>query len=263
MTTVFVTLSDQSYFPKAVRTIQELRDYGKWEGDVILIAVDFDPNPVDLPNVIIYRTSHINTDGLLESFRKNPIKPMPDNRHFGKLYQWDKMQVFKPYFRQWDRIVFVDAGMRVFDNVQPLLDLPWKGRFLAPDDSDPYDNGNRFRTQLDLDANTEARELMFSEFPTKFLKSKYFNNCIFVFDSCLTYQTSFEEMEDYMNKFPIFMCNETGLMNMIFNFKLGVWTPFPQITLEGKYLFGWAENNYREGPNWERFHFIKYSLTRA
>lgn len=263
MSTVFVTLSDSSYYGRGVRTIQELRNSGKWTGDVVFIAVDFDPNPADLPNVIIYRTTHINTDGLLESFRKNPIKPMPDNRHFGKLYQWDKLQVFKKYFRQWDRVVFLDAGLRVFDSVQPLLDLPWKGRFLGPDDSDPYDNGNRFHTQLDLDANPVARELMFSEYPSKILKSKYFNNCIFVFDTQLTYQTSFEEMEEYMNKFPIFMCNETGLMNMIFNFKLGVWDPFPQITPEGKYLFGWAENNYREGPNWERFHFVKYSLTRA
>ena len=263
MSTVFVTLSDSSYYGRGLRTIQELRDYGKWSGDVVYIAVDFDPNPADLPNVIIYRTSHINTEGLLESFRKNPIKPLPDNRHFGKLYQWDKLQVFKKYFRQWDRVVFLDAGLRVFDSVQPLLDLPWKGSFLGPDDSDPYDNGHRFHAQLDLEANQEARELMFSEYPTKILKSKYFNNCIFVFDTQLTYQTSFEEMEEYMNKFPIFMCNETGLMNMIFNFKLGVWDRFPQITPGGKYLFGWAENNYREGPNWERFHFIKYSLTRA
>jgi hypothetical protein len=263
MSTVFVTLSDVSYYPKALRTIQELRGYGKWHGDVVFIAVDFEPNPAELPNVIIYKTTHINTDGLLESFRKHPIKPMPDNRHFAKLYQWDKLQVFKPYFRQWDRVVFVDAGLRIFDSVQPLLDLPWKGKMLGPDDSDPYDNGNRFHTQLDLAANPEARERIFSEFPTNILKRNYFNNCIFVFDTELTYRTSFVEMEDYMNRFPIFMCNETGLMNLVFNMKLDVWVPFPQTTPDGKYLFGWAENNYREGPDWTRFHFIKYSLTRA
>jgi hypothetical protein len=260
MSTVFVTLSDVGYYPKAIRTIQELREYGNWDGDVVLIAVDFDPNPTELYNATIYKTSHIDTDGLMESFRNHPIKPMPDNRHFAKLYQWDKLQVFKPFFRQWDRVVFLDAGIRIFDSVDPLLNLDWKGHFLAPDDSEPYDNGHRFRIQLDVDANPPAREAMFSEFPDTILDSKYFNNCMFVFDTRLTYQTTFEEMEEYMNKFPIFMCNEMGLMNLIFHFKLGVWKSFPQITFEGKYLFGWSEMNYRENPSWDRFHFIKYSL---
>lgn len=258
--TAFVTLCDSSYYPRAKKTIDELRSAGGWNGVVVLIAVDFDP---DISNVIVYKTTHINTDGLLESFRNHPIQSMPDNRHFAKLYQWDKLQVFKPYFRQWDRIVFVDAGLRIFDSVQPLLDLPWKGKMLGPDDSDPYDNGNRFHTQLDLTANPEARERIFSEFPTNILKRNYFNNCIFVFDTELTYRTSFAEMEDYMNRFPILMCNETGLMNLVFTFKLNCWVPFPQTTPGGKYLFAWAENNYREGPDWTRFHFIKYSLTRA
>lgn len=260
MSTVFVTLCDTSYYSKALRTIQELRDYGRWTGDIVLIAVDFNPNPADLPNVILYKTTHINTDGLLESLRKHPIRPMPDNRHFAKLYQWDKLQVFKPYFRQWERVVFLDAGIRVFNSVQPLLDLHWKGKFLAPDDSDPYDNGHRFSIQLDIDANPDVNEQVFSEFSRDILEAHYFNNCMFVFDTQLTYRTSFEDMEDYMNRFPIFMCNEMGLMNLVFTFKLNVWEPFPQTTSQGKYLFGWSESNYRECPTWERFHFIKYSI---
>ena len=261
MSTVFVTLSDIGYYPKAIRTIQELREFGNWSGDIVLIAVDFDPNPSELYNAIVYKTNHIDTNGLLESFRKNPLKPLPDNRHFAKLYQWDKLQVFKPYFRQWNRVVFVDAGLRVLDSVQPLLDLEWNGKFLAPDDSDPHDNGHRFSLQVDLDANPDAKDRLVSEFSLDILESKYFNNCMFVFDSELTYRTTFEQMEDYMNKYPIFMCNEMGLMNMFFNFKMGIWVPFPQTTQEGKYLFGWCEANYPESPSWEKFHFIKYSTT--
>lgn len=260
MSTAFVTLSDQSYFPKAVRTIQELKDAGRWRGDIVLIAIDFDPNPADLPNVIIYKPRHINTDGLLESFRKNPIRPLPDNRHFGKLYQWDKLQVFKHFFRQWERVVFLDAGMRVFDSVYPLLELDWKGKFLAPDDSEPYDNGSRFAVQLDLDANPEVSELLFKEFPKEILDMHYFINCIFVFDTTLLDKISYREMEDMMNRYPICMCNEMGIMNLVFNCKLGVWTPFPE-KVGQKYLYAWSERNYREQPDWRSFHFVKYSVT--
>jgi alpha-N-acetylglucosamine transferase len=258
MTTVFVTLSNNSYYAKGLQTVRELRENGKWTGDIVYIAVDFDPNPEDLQGVIIYNTTHINTDGLLQSFRKNPIKPMPDNRHFGKLYQWDKLQVFKPYFRKWDRVVFLDAGLRVFDSVQPLLDLPWKGRFLAPDDSEPNDNGNRFNCQLDLDANQMTNDVLFSEFSKDILQERYFLNCMFLFDSSL--QFSFEEFEEAMNKYPICMCNEMGIMNLIFTYKLRVWNPFPEL-VNNKHLFGWCEYNY-PGTNWKDFHFIKYSVTR-
>ena len=259
MSTVFVTLSDASYFPKAKRTIEELREFGQWKGDVVLIAVDFKPEPLD--DVQVFETTHINTENLLASFRVHPIRPMADNRHFGKLYQWDKLQVFKPFFRQWERVVFLDAGIRVFDSVYPLLDLEWKGKFLAPDDSDPYDNGVRFRIQLDLEANPEVTKALLTEYPESILDGHYFLNCMFVFDTALLERVTFEEMETAMNHYPICMCNEMGIMNLFFTFKLGVWEAFPQRVGE-MYLFGWCESNYREGPDWRSFHFMKYPLTR-
>lgn len=260
MSTVFVTLSDESYAPKARNTICELQAHGAWKGDIVWIAVDFAPEP--MKGVHIYTTTHLNTDTLVEQFKKHPLKPMSDNRHLGKLYQWDKLQVFKPYFRQWERVVFLDAGIRVFDTVQPLLDLPWKDKFLAPDDSDPYDNGNRFRCQLDLEVNPEAVSRLFTDYTNTILDAHYFLNCMFMFDTSLLEKVSFEELESAMNKYPICMCNEMGIMNLIFNYSLNVWTPFPQ-RVDDKYLFAWAENNYRERPNWTAFHFIKYSLTRS
>jgi hypothetical protein len=261
MSTAFVTLSDATYFPKAIRTIQELMDAGEWKGDIVFIAVDFDPPPDQLQkNVIVFRTTHINTDRLVENFHKHPIRSLPDNRHFGKLYQWDKLQVFKSFFRHWERIVFLDAGLRVFNPVHPLLDLDWRGKFMAPDDCLPYDNGTRFACQLDLDANPDVTARIFTDFPREILDKHYFINCIFVFDTALLDKISYQEMETAMNTYPICMCNEMGIMNLIFNFKLGVWQPFPE-KVGDKYLYGWCERNYRENPIWNAFHFVKYSVT--
>jgi len=259
--TVFVTLCDNSYLGKATRTIQELQTNGRWMGDTVLMTVDFDPDPI--PNVEIFPIVHIATDKLVKSFETNPLKPMSDNRHLGKLYQWDKLQVFHSYFRKWKRVVFLDAGLRVFDSVEPLLGVDWEGKFLAPDDADPYDNGARFHLQLDLEANPEVNRKLFSVFPTSILDERYFLNCMFVFDTALLEQVSVEEMERAMNEYPICMCNEMGIMNLFFTFKLRVWNPFPHITPKGKYLFAWSENNYAGTPNWDRFHFVKYSLTRS
>jgi hypothetical protein len=256
MSTVFVTLSDASYFSKAQRTIEELKVNGEWKGDIVLLAVDFIPDPID--GVEIRQVSHLNTDRLFEQWKTYPLTPMDDNRHYGKVYQWDKLQVFSSYFKRWERVVFLDAGIRVFHSVTPLLELEWRGRVLAPDDSDPYDNGNRFGAQLEVSANPPVAELFSREFPKECLSQRYFLNCIFVFDTALI--DRLPNLEDMMNRYPIFRCNEMGLMNLVFTVQLGCWTPFLQ-RVNDKYLFGWCELNYREHPNWRQFHFIKYSVT--
>lgn len=261
--TVFVTLCDQGYFDRAKKTIAELRSHGKWAGDMVLIAVDFLPDMefVESQNVQVFATNHINTDNLVNQLHRYPLGWSNDNRHLGKLHQWDKLQIFRPHFKQWDRVVFLDAGMRVFDTVEPLFALEWKGKIVAPDDSDPYDNGNRFGCQLRLAANPPATERLFQEFPQSICEQKYFLNCIFIFDTALIGPTTFSELEEGMNKFPLCGTNEMTLMNLFFTFKWNVWTPMEQKTAEGKYIFGWSELNYREKPTYRNFHFIKYPVT--
>ena len=264
--TVFVTLTDAGYFEKAKKTITELRERGCWKGDIVLITVNFFAGEVSAEfmrthNVQEYPVKHINTDNLVVKLRETPIKAMADNRHFGKLTQWDKIYSFSPFFRRWNRVVFLDAGIRVLDSVKPLLDLDCQGKFLAPDDSDPYDNGNRFHCQLDIEANVPVLFELLQEYPQSILEEKYFLNCIYMYDTSILDKFKMEDMEVAMNKYPISLCNEMGIMNLILTFKLAVWKPFPQRTAEGKYLFGWNERNYREAPTWESFHFMKYPAT--
>lgn len=256
--TAVVTLCDESYFPKAKRTIQEVREKGGWAGDIVLLAIDFAPEPI--PGVQVMCLSHIDTSYLVEQLREHPIRPMDDNRHLGKLYQWDKLQVFRSNMKAWKRIIFLDAGIRVFQSIEPLLNIPWRGSFLAPDDSDPYDNGRRFNIQLDLSANPDAAKQLTDRFPSSILTRPYFLNCMFVFDTALLDQVSFDDLVQAMNDYPICMCNEMGILNLMFTFKLGVWKPFPQ-RVGNRYLFGWSESNYRESPNASNFHFMKYSFT--
>jgi len=255
--TVVVTLCDTGYFPKAKRTIDEVRNKGGWAGDVVLIAVDFQPE--DIPGVQLFCVTHVDTSELVRNLRTHPIRPMEDNRHLGKLYQWDKLQVFRKEFANWKRVVFVDAGIRVFRSLEPLLSLSWRDSLLAPDDSDPYDNGRRFRVQLDLDANPVATKRFFDSFPSSILNRSYFLNCMFVYDTALLNRVSYEDMVRFMNDYPICMCNEMGIMNLVFTFKLGVWKPFPQ-KVGSAYLFGWSESNYIEHPPADAFHFLKYSV---
>ncbi len=263
--TVVVTLTDAAYISRAERTIKDVRGRGCWSGPIVLVAVDFDVDSalVEKYNLIVHRVSHISCEGLKAAWATHPIRPMPDQRHTKKLAQWNKLYLFDSFFTQWNRIVYFDAGLRVLDSLDPLLDLPWEGRFLAPDDCAPADNGNRFSIQIDWTANPSVADELLHDFGPQLKKEHYFLNCMWVYDTALQQEgADFKTMETLMNKYPICLCNEMGIMNLIFAIRLRVWNALPEFTPANKYLFAWSEHNYpATRPLWHNFHFIKYPAT--
>jgi hypothetical protein len=265
MKKVVVTLTDRNYYFKARQTIIDARMRGKWRDDLVLISVDFDvpTHFLEMYNVIEYKVHHINTDYLLEQYKKCPIRPTCDNREFAKLSQWDKFYVFSDWFKKWERVLYVDAGLRILDNVEHLMSMDCSGVIMAPDDSAPYDNEKRFGAIIETDRNTDVVNKLFEEYSPDILGERYFLNCIWMYDTQLLDKVKFQDLVDSMNRYPICRCNEMTIMNLLFTFKNRVWRPFPDFTLSGKRLFTWTENdrNYDNGLTWSDYCFIKYSNT--
>jgi len=270
MRTVVVTLTDQGYFHKAKRTIMDVRSRGEWTGDLVLLTVGFDAprNFVDYYKVISIRVEHIPTDELVSKYRATPIRPTCDNREFSKLTQWDKFHVFHPMFQKWDKVIYLDAGLRVFDRIQYLADLDCAGSIMAPDDAAPYDNEKRFGAIIETDRNPEVVDRLFQEYDRTILEQRYFLNCIWMYDTALhQHKDLFSELVNTMNAYPICRCNEMTVMNLIFTFKYKVWKPFPEWIPESvaprKRLFGWTEHDrdYGSHTTWRDFCFLKYPFS--
>lgn len=260
--TVVVTLTDQHYFSRAKRTILDVRTRGKWDGDLVLITVGFNPsqNFLDFYNVTPKRVEHIDTSKLIEQYNKYPLKTVDDGRHLNKLTQWDKFYVFDEWFSQWDKVIFLDAGLRVFDKIEHLDNLPYQGKILAPDDAAAYDTERRFNRMMELSANPLAEERLWNNFPKDILNERYFLNCIWVYDTELLKICNFSHLVEAMNLYPICRCNEMTIMNLLFAMKHKVWSAFPEFIDSGKRLFGWVEydRNYGAHNTWRNFCFIKY-----
>lgn len=263
MSTAVVTLTDQSYYHKAKRTIIDIRSRGEWKGDLILITVGFNPpkNFVDYYRVIVHSVEHIDTSKLIEKYKKCPIRPTCDNREYSKLTQWDKFYVFDNFFKQWNKIIYLDAGLRVFDSIRYLADLSCENTILAPDDAALYDENKRFGAIIETDQNPTVVNELFKEYSPDILKERYFLNCIWMYDTSLLNMVSFQDFVDAMNKYPICRCNEMTIMNLLLTFKHKVWTPFPEF-VGAKRLFGWTENDRDYGDTtWRNFCFLKYPYT--
>lgn len=266
MSTVVVSLSDKNYESKMTKTIQEIRSIGEWHGDLVLITVGFNINPDfrDLYKIQEVQFPKIQTDGLVEKIKRHPFTNS-DKREYNKLTQWEKLHVFDQFFQKWERVVFIDAGTRIFDSIQPFLDLEWRGKFLSHDDETHKSVKNGFlkNGQLETISNPESLRQIKEEFGS-LLDKTYFLNSIWIYDTSLLNVFSKEEMIEYMNKYPISRTNEMTIMNLVINIKYGLWTPFPQKTPSGKFLYEWCEwNQVVNGHplNWRNFCMMKYPVT--
>jgi hypothetical protein len=263
--TVVVTLTDEGYFSRARRTILDVRTRGKWYGDLVLITVGFNPsqNFLDFYNIIHKRVEHINTEKIVEEYKRCPLKTVGDNRHLLKLTQWDKFYVFDEWFTKWDKVIFFDAGLRVFDEIKYLDNLPYENKILAPDDAPQYDTGKRFNQMIEHGANLEVEKRLWENFSKDILNERYFLNCIWVYDTQLLKKCNKNDLIEAMNLYPICRCNEMTIMNLLFVMKHKCWQPFPDFTESGKRLFGWVEYDRDYGPHntWRNFCYIKYPCT--
>ena len=257
--TTFVIVTDLNYFKKAKRTIIDLRTKGNWQKDIVIITIDFNLNDnfKEFYNIIEVQFNQIDKSELLNKIGNNGFSNS-DKREITKLNQWEKIHVFDDYFMKWNRVVFLDAGLRILDDVKYLLELDYKDKILAPKDG-KYNDYNLFKCQLSYD-NEEMVEKVKKDFGENILNENYFLNCIWIYDTNILRLCDKNQMIEAMNIYTLCRTNEMGILNLLLTFKYNLWEPFPFKLDTGKILFDWCESN---NPNttWRDYCYIKYPVT--
>ena len=262
--TAFVTLTDSNYFYRAKRTIVDLRNQGNWNGTIVCIGVNF-IIPEDFKkeyNVTSAYFHEIDKRELVENLGSGFQDS--DGRELSKLNQWEKFHVFDKFFLKWERIVFLDAGMRILDSVKYLLDLDYENTILAPNDAGHTNRSDKiFSTQISFKDENLVNKLK-ADFGEDILDSQYFLNCIWIYDTNLLHFITKDILIDAMNKYPLCKTNEMTIMNLIFHFQYKVWKAFPHFIVDEnnkqKYLFDWCELN-NPGTKWEHYCYLKYPVS--
>jgi len=257
--TTFVLVTDLKYFNKAKRTIIDLRSKGNWHKDIVLITIDFtlNSNFKDFYNIIEVKFSPIDKTFLLNKIGLNGFSNS-NKREINKLNQWEKLHVFDDYFIKWNRVIFLDAGLRVLDDVKYLLELDYKGKILAPKDG-KIGSYTTFNCQLSYD-NQDIIEKVKTDFGENILNENYFLNCIWIYDTNILRLCDKTQLIEAMNTYTLCRTNEMGIMNLLLRFKYNLWEEFPVKTPSGKFLFDWCELN-NINTNWRDYCYIKYPAT--
>lgn len=260
--TIFVLITDKAYIFKAITTITDLRTIGCWDGEIVLITIDFnlDENMKNDLKLIEMKFPLIDKTELIKKIGVNGFSNS-DKREIYKLNQWEKLHVFDDYFLNWDRVVFLDAGLRVLDNVKYLLELDYKNKILAPNDASPNFRPDQiFKYQISYD-NEEMVNLVIKDFGEEIFQKHHMLNCMWVYDTNILKICNKIQLIDAMNKYILCKTNEMCIMNLLFHFKYNLWESFPLKASNDKYLFEWCELNHSHHTTWRDYCFIKYPVS--
>lgn len=248
------TYTDEKYLERAKITIDEVRSNGRYYGDFVVMTdglFKFDDRYIKKYNLIIKEYPDIDTSELVKKIKAHPFR-CNDGREYYKLKQWNKFYAFDTYFKQWDYILFVDAGLRVFNSLEYFYPQFKANCLTALDDRHPDFTKLFTETQIEM-SNVEV----VNEFSKVFnIHGPWFLNCIFLYDTNIIKENTVETLINMMNKYPICKTNEMVIMNAYFK---DVWNPMQVYLRDGLVLFDWCE---RDGKNYRNYVALKYPRTK-
>ena len=198
------------------RIYKQIRDTGNYSGDIlvitnILLLKFFIKNLRRSNNVYLYKFKKIKFNNKSEEILAN-LKSLP-NRHLTKNFQWHKLYLFNEKIKKWDYIFYLDINMTIHEDINPILKILPKNEILAR--ADGYPN-YKWKLKSQFDTTHE----IFSELKKVFDLNTvdYFQTGILYFDTKIIEENTFKEIIELVNRFPISITNEQGILNLYFKY---------------------------------------------
>ena len=230
--TCVATMTNAAYFHQTARTVAELRSPGNWKGEIVIL-----PAP-DVPlsamqalasafAPITFRYSpEVNLSAIKAWHADHPFLTT-DGRERSKTFQWHKFRFFEPWATHLcGRIAFIDAGMHVYNDIQPVfdrLDPLVQNRLIAH--SDAYQSYWWFNLGLQFERGVcpQCYDELNATVP---LDGDYFQTGFLYWDTRITRQGTFNELMGLANRYPMSRTNEQGIMN-VWAYQHRLWVPLP------------------------------------
>jgi len=229
-----VFIANNSFISEFKKSAQQLLNNGLFRGDIVLIIGDdlnedviisdsfFIDNKIEIVKFKNIEFSN-NTRNSLESVKT-------DGRNITKKFQWHKLHIFNVFFKKWDYVFYLDCGMKIHQDVSPILNLRKENSIVAQSDNIP-DNGWNLGVQFD------KTNPLFQSLNENFnLGIDYFQSGLMLFDSNLITDTLFDEFIKLVDEYPITKTNEQSYIALYFTNIKKVWCATP-LGDEEKYYY--------------------------
>ena len=208
---------------------------------------------IQITNAIIIKTfENIDLTYILEKIRQETFNESNrGQRELTKTFQWHKIHVFDTYFKQWKNIFYLDAGMSIYNPIDPFWEILQEneGILLAHSDTYPEKNtnyGGQFKTKSYPEIFQQLKEEID-------LSGDHFQSGILLFHSDIIHDNTKNDIINYSNKYPISRTNEQAIMNVYFNGIHKMWKPMPTF---------WKNTYTYDFMNRDNLQLNEYIITR-
>jgi hypothetical protein len=229
-----VFVSNKPYLDKFKKTVIDLLYNGLYKNDIVLIIGD-DFLEDELYNDFFFIQNKIkivkfeNID-FGEKTKTHLENIKTDGRNILKKFQWHKLHIFNEFFKKWDFILYLDCGMKIHSDINPVLDLRKKDKLIAHSDNFP-NNG------WDLSLQFESNNELFKRLEYKFnLRIDYPQTGLMLFDTSIISNNIFQNLLNLVHAYPISKTNEQAYIALYFTNILKIWERMPEGN-EEKYYY--------------------------
>lgn len=190
---LIVTLADSNFVAQAKQLFSSVYHNAGWAGDYLLLACNIAENDKEwfrAKGILVYDC---------ESLDNHPIgiKGHP-------AIVLSKFYLFKEYFKQWQKVIFLDADIIVKASLDNLLSL--RG-FNAP-------KAITFKLKDEFTDDGKTLALLKKEYD---LNGRAFNTGFFIFDTKLIKENTFSALTSLYRRFGYLnSCGEEGTLNLFF-----------------------------------------------
>ena len=249
-----VLVSNRRYLHRCMETVWQLRLFGRYFGRVVVIVGD------DLGGRL-RRAAGAFLGVRFVQFRElelsNHQKAIEGGAGLGgkelkKLFQYHKFWVFSEYFQCFDKVLYLDAGLRVMHPISDVLALDCSQKIIAHSDAYPRFE-TTLRDQFNLVDFPHLEEELERQVP---MASDYFQTSMMLFDPSIGKSGAFSKLVGLLELFPNSKTNDQGIINL-WALREKYWNPLPTypIATRGRRFYDFYE---RDGLSADDYLMLKY-----
>ena len=223
--TCVLFICDKPYFDRFIQTYTQLREAGKYNGDVCLIVFDDLYTDPELQSFI-----ETHRDVQIQYFQPIVFPPsfyetqsqIERAPHWNqKMFQFQKYYLFHPFLRKWDYVFYLDCGIQIYRDIQPILDCALPNTLLAHSNCYPYlDNKLKdgFWKSSSLYTDLENKYKLDIDYP---------QTTVLLYDTELTSMETFYSLIGLSIHYPISLTNDQSIIALYFTNVCPAWKQIP------------------------------------
>lgn len=250
--TCVALVCNRAYLDKALLTIWQLRIFGRFSGDVVLVIGDDLHDAMGALGRSLLRITPVYFPDIQRDLQNKVLDRAPGtlDSQSKKTFQFHKFFCFSPFFKRWNKVLSLDAKMRVYAPLGPLLQVDCSNSLVAHSDAYPD-----FKWTL-------TDQFNFADFPelrpklseVADLGSDYFQTTMMYYDTAIIEDGTVGELIELSRMFPNSRTNDQGIVN-IWAQKKKIWKTLPTEKQGKRFLYDFHE---RPGHGPDDYLMVKY-----